>query len=476
MVVTGSLLSSTLISTTQFVKAQTNKRDLRLKEIDTVKELPSKAKRWALVIGIDEYRDRQINSLKGATNDARMLADALAHYAGFPRDQIILLATDQPEERQPTRVNILRRLSNLASVVPKDGLLLISFAGHGMERSGQAYLLPSDAQISNDVTFLEETAISVSRMRDRIRATGVDQVLVLLDACRNDPTGRADAPNWLTEAYTRGFNFDVRNREVKAFATLYATEIGDRAYEYTEKQQGYFTWAVVEGLKGGAANEKKEITLAALLRYVQEVVPKRIRIDLGAGKQQRPFAIVEGYKAEELVIAVAKASFVPVVEDQPSIVSQTNNSYVLELSHWNRIKGSTKPEDYKAFLKEYPNGKFAAQAKAQLDFVEAAASVGSESTNDGFAIVAQANVFPKGRLAAKSFMLISSSGGRRFGASNAKVIVNGRDVSEQITDQSDYMIKLEGTSQKLNLKSGENEVIVKIGTVSSQPYTFTKKF
>ena len=195
------------------------------------------------MIGVDKYHDPQISPLKGSDNDARMIADALVRYAGFPQDQVILLSTNQPMERQPTRVNILRRLSNLSTAVPKDGLLLVSFAGHGMERGGQAFLLPSDAQISDQISFLEETAISMNRVKDWIKETGVGQVVLLLDACRNDPGGRADAPNPLTNAYTNAFNFDVRNREVQAFATVYATGIGQRAYEYTEKKQGYFSWA-----------------------------------------------------------------------------------------------------------------------------------------------------------------------------------------------------------------------------------------
>ena len=73
--------------------------------------------------------------------------------------------------------------------------MLVSFAGHGMERGGQAFLLPSDAQISDQISFLEETAISMNRVKERIKETGVGQVVVLLDACRNDPGGRADAPN-----------------------------------------------------------------------------------------------------------------------------------------------------------------------------------------------------------------------------------------------------------------------------------------
>ncbi len=343
-------------------------RRLTLQPAEMIAALPSKAKRWALIIGIDRYRDGQISPLKGAANDAHSLAGALVQYAGFPADQVILLASDQPEERQPTRVNILRRLSNLKSLVPKDGLLLVSFAGHGIEREGQAFLLPSDAQVSEDVTFLEDTAVSVTRIRDGIKATGVKQVLLLLDACRNDPTGRADAPNVLTEGYTRGFNFDLRNREVNAFAVLYATEVGKRAFEYTEKRQGYFTWAVVDAMRGAAANQSGEVTLGRLVEYVQETVARRTQIDLGAGKIQRPFANIQGYKANELVVAVSdpRAAAISAAKDKPSETAP------FELTFWNSIKDSRNPADFREYIDKYPDGEFVGVARRRLDSLEAA--------------------------------------------------------------------------------------------------------
>ncbi|PYS90345.1 MAG: hypothetical protein DMF64_15340, partial [Acidobacteria bacterium] len=273
--------------------------------LSLVQTLPGQTKRFALIIGVDQYSDPQVVGLGGAANDARLLADSLVRNAGFPADQVVLLASDQPEERKPTRGNILRRLSNLAAVVPKDGLLLFSFAGHGIERNSQAFLLPSDAQVSDDVNLLEQTAINVVTIKDWIRKTGVSQVLLLLDACRNDPSaGRAAADNPLTKNYMRGFDFDVRNREVQAFATIYATEIGRRAYELKEQRHGYFTLALVEALRGQAANAKGEVTLASLVKYLQDNVPRRVLLDLGQGKVQRPFAVVEGYRADELVLSV----------------------------------------------------------------------------------------------------------------------------------------------------------------------------
>jgi hypothetical protein len=295
--------------------------------LSLVQTLPGKSKRFALIIGVDGYDDSQVVGLTGAASDARLLADSLVRDAGFPRDQVVVLASDQSPERQPTRGNILRRLSNLAAVVPKDGLLLFSFAGHGMERSGQAFLLPSDAQVSDDVTLLEQTAINVVQIKDWIRKTGVGQVLLLLDACRNDPAaGRAAADNPLSKTYTKAFDFDVRNREVQAFATLYATEIGRRAYELKEQRHGYFTLALVEGLRGKAANERGEVTLSGLVKYLQETVPRRVLLDLGQGKQQRPFAVVEGYRADDLVLSVRdpKMPVEPIVE--PRLTGHGNES------------------------------------------------------------------------------------------------------------------------------------------------------
>jgi tetratricopeptide (TPR) repeat protein len=348
----------TTTSTTQSAPA-TN----ALAQLNDVKSLPVSAKRWALVIGVDKYVDPQISQLKGSDNDARQIADALVRYAGFPQDQVILLSTNQPIERQPTRVNILRRLSNLSTTVPKDGMLLVSFAGHGMERGGQAFLLPADAQISDQISFLEETAISMTRVKSWIKDTGVSQVVLLLDACRNDPGGRADAPNNLSNTYVNAFNFDVRNREVQAFATVYATGIGQRAYEYTEKKQGYFSWAVVEGLKGAAANDKGEVTLSQLVKYVQDAVPKRIAVDLGSTKQQKPFAVIEGYRADELVLAVTNAAS-NTASNVPGQIA-TVDPAAIELAYWDTIKNSNNPNDFKSYLDKYPDGQFAELAKSR---------------------------------------------------------------------------------------------------------------
>lgn len=348
-------------------------RNLKYERVATttepgVSQWPGSTRRWALVIGVDHYSDAQIGPLFGSSNDATALANTLVQYAGFPRDQVILLASNQPEERRPTLGNILTRLSNLARLVPKDGLLLLSFAGHGIERNDEAFLLPADARMSDNVRVLQATALGVRALKEWIREMGVRQVVMLLDACRNDPTaGRATTPNLMSDAFRRSFAMDEVNRDVEAFAVLHATKVGQRAYEYSEMRQGYFTWAVVEGLKGKAADGNGQVTLASLERYVQETVPRRISIDLGPDKDQRPFAEIRGYKAGELVIATAKAAGADTV---PPFMAATEASLVAQRQEWDRLSQARDVAALETFRRTYPDGPYATEAGRRIEAVE----------------------------------------------------------------------------------------------------------
>ena len=142
------------------------------KGIGLVGRLPDKEKRFALIIGVDNYEDDDINDLKGANNDAKELARALHEYAGFARDNIFLLTTDAPRDRQPTFGNIMEQLENLRGLVPADGLLLISFSGHGVERNGKAFLIPSNAKLIRNFEIFKREAISVEDIKTQVRAIG----------------------------------------------------------------------------------------------------------------------------------------------------------------------------------------------------------------------------------------------------------------------------------------------------------------
>jgi formylglycine-generating enzyme required for sulfatase activity/uncharacterized caspase-like protein len=329
--------------------------------------LPSEAKRWALVIGIDQYGP-QISPLIGATNDAKRLGEALVKYAGFPKEQVLVVTSDQESEVQrPTRSNILTKLANLKGQIPEDGLFLFAFSGHGIEgrQEKEGYLLPSDIVSANQsVKLLKETAISIRYVREEIESYGVKQVIVLLDACRNDPQAdKAGGDNLMGESLASGFNFDRRNTGIEGYVTIYATESGRRAYEDPVKRQGYFSLAFIEGLSGGAANERGEVTLDGLIEYLGKKVPADLRRDQGENAKQVPRAVVDGYAAKGLVLSVTA----------PKVVVTTPARDPEEVA-WEIASSRVDPvllrSDLQSFLVEFPKGKFAPAARLRLRQLE----------------------------------------------------------------------------------------------------------
>lgn len=280
-------------------------KELTLTNDAPIRTLPDKTKRYAVVIGVDKYTaDQQIPELVGAGNDAKLLAEALIKYAGFPAEQIVVLSSDQSAERQPIKINIYKVLNSLRGQIGKDGMLLVAFSGHGIEQNGRAFLLPQDALSNRDM--VEDYGIPVEGLKDRIKKTDAGQVMLFLDACRNDPeAGRGDAANPLTKTFAD--EFSLSNQGIEAFVTLYAASVGQRAWEDKTRKQGYFTQALVEGLKGEAADpDTGRITLRSLISYVGEQVPRRVK-RANINKEQKPYAEIGGdYKASDLLLAVTQ--------------------------------------------------------------------------------------------------------------------------------------------------------------------------
>ncbi len=343
------------------VSAQPVSRDLTFKPQGS---LPPEAKRWALVVGVNDYADAQISPLRGAANDAAEFAGAITRFAGFPADQVILLTTDQAPARQPTRSNILFHLSNLSSLVPKDGLFLFFFAGHGIEREKQAFLLPSDSRLTENLRILEATGIAFENLRSWVDDMNVSQVLMFLDACRNNPAaGRGSEPNLLTQTYVNELDFAQRNAGVEAFAVLYATAVGQRAYEYNTRRNGFFTWAIVEALHGAAADANGEVTLDSLVKYVQETVPKRVQVELGVERVQRPFAEIRGYRAGELVLAKLSQA-----ERQQVTVNEVDPA--AQKHEWEAVQNSRDVSVLMSFYKKHPDGPLAEDALQRIEQIE----------------------------------------------------------------------------------------------------------
>jgi hypothetical protein len=263
-----------------------------------IDELPDEEKRFALVIGAEDYLDKQVGKFNYAASDARAVADALIRHGGFRKENIVLLATGEPIERQPLRSVILQQLSALPNRIKQDGLLLVYFIGHGFENAGKTYLLAADSLTGNEA-LLSDTAISGERFKALIRASGTGQIVLIFDSFRQTAS---------SESFSRLLSFDIRKNEVTAFATLLSASAGERAYGSQVKKQGFFTSAFLEAIKGKAANKNRAVTLENLVKYLRTAVPQEVQRELGATAQQSPAAVIEGYEAEDLEMFSSESS------------------------------------------------------------------------------------------------------------------------------------------------------------------------
>src|SRR5437764_14712513 len=126
--------------------------------------------RTALVIGNAGYTHQR--PLGNPVNDATAMADTLRRL-GFE----VVFVNDAD------RTRMVKALGEFRKKLRSDGVGLFYYAGHGMQVRGHNYLLPTDADISdeNDAALL---AIDLETVQHQMEDAGVRLSLYILDACR----------------------------------------------------------------------------------------------------------------------------------------------------------------------------------------------------------------------------------------------------------------------------------------------------
>lgn len=142
-------------------------------------------KMHALVIGNGAYAE---HGLKNPGNDAKLMDQSLREL-GFE----VTLALDAEQEAMEMAV------IKFARSIPKGGLALFYFAGHGVEVGGKNYLIPTDAKLSDEMMVKYKT-VSQDLVLDLLDDSGSNMNVVVLDCCRDNPFQRS----WSRSVRTRG--------------------------------------------------------------------------------------------------------------------------------------------------------------------------------------------------------------------------------------------------------------------------------
>lgn len=217
--------------------------------------------RWAVVVGVEQYKSAEIAPARFADRDARGLAKTLQDVGGFPAQNVKLLADGETGELEPTRANILYWLIWLRDHAKADDTAVFFFAGHGYDIGGEQYLLPIEAD-NRHQTLLDDTCLRLTRVREELDRIQSGRTVVFIDACSVDPrSDRAGGDNLMTSAFDQALSGRAR-------AVYYACDVGHRAYPRADKEHGVFTYYLLEGLGGKAAGTDGYVDLPSLVSYV----------------------------------------------------------------------------------------------------------------------------------------------------------------------------------------------------------------
>jgi formylglycine-generating enzyme required for sulfatase activity len=226
---------------------------------------PSQGKKFALLVGVKHYDHSDFKILRYTENDVTDLAKLL-QTNGY---EVVLLCDSvgaADEKRKPNKANIEREMKSLLDRCKRDDTVLLGFAGHGLQFAGQddCYFCPLDAKPFKDKA---QSLLSLNMVYDEMRKSGAGAKLLLVDACRNDPSPDRG----------RGIDNDNAPSPPKGIGVLFSCSAGERAYEPDALKHGIFFYYVLEGLRGEAKDPRdEEVTWDTLRAYVKKQVSREL--------------------------------------------------------------------------------------------------------------------------------------------------------------------------------------------------------
>jgi uncharacterized caspase-like protein len=211
---------------------------------------------YVVAIGVDDYPNFG-QDLKFAGADARAFQEMLVSKAGPLHASVKSVVLAKGGDAAPTAAQIKSALDALENAGPNDTIVLF-LAGHGVNEGPDYLFLPTDAKADGKI-FDKSTVIEWEALQTAIE-TSKGRRILLVDTCHS---GNAFNPRLIK---------DAADASIAVYA---ATDAETLAQERPKLGHGVFTYAVIEGLKGGADFSKdKWVEAQELSTYVLATVRK----------------------------------------------------------------------------------------------------------------------------------------------------------------------------------------------------------
>ena len=233
--------------------------------------------RWAVIIGISEYQDTRIPSLRYASEDAKAFYDWIIspNGGGYAPSRVKLFL-----DRQATGQNMKNALFAGLKQTLEEDMVIIYFAGHGAPDSPDSadnlFLLPHDADYDNIAgtgfpMWDVETAMK--------RFINAKKIVIIADACHSGGVGQSFD---IARRANRGIKVNAISSGLQNLSNIgdgvcVISASGDKQFSQESKDwgggHGVFTYFLLKALRGEADYDKDNITsLGELVPFLSQQV------------------------------------------------------------------------------------------------------------------------------------------------------------------------------------------------------------
>jgi hypothetical protein len=217
--------------------------------------------RFALLVGVSEYRDEDLPKLPSALRDVRAMQEVLlnAELGGFHPNHITVL-------ENPARQQFEEAIEILFQDRKEDDLLVFYFSGHGItDEKGKLYWVTPQTR-KNRGNLSKATAVAATVLHDNMSSSSSKHQVLILDSCFSGA---------IAEGLTvkSGSNVDIQ-RELggKGRAILTSSSAVQKSFHIQGYDLSIYTHYLIEGIQTGAANQEGNdyITVDDLHEYVKK--------------------------------------------------------------------------------------------------------------------------------------------------------------------------------------------------------------
>ena len=223
------------------------------------------SKLWILLVGINQYNDVELPSLKYSALDCQGLGEALSEATDKSRE---LILHHDFADLKPELALVRNSLKEIVTSAQTGDTILFYFSGHGIldAPTQQVYLCLGDTK-KQQLTTTGLPLKEIFRLLGNCRAS---QQLIWLDACHSGGitlrgTTRISLPNPTSQLVKV-----LRRKAEKSqgFYALLSCDHNQQSWEFPELGHGVFTYYLMRGLRGEAADAQGVIEADALYQYV----------------------------------------------------------------------------------------------------------------------------------------------------------------------------------------------------------------